>query len=86
MPDMTDIELLDKMKQINFAATRILISAFEILDEQFEECECWQIRSAKNDHQRRDKTKHLEYFMNGQWKHRENRKKLYQLKSVLSRQ
>ena len=33
MPEMTGIELLDKMKAMNSAVTRILMSAFEIQDE-----------------------------------------------------
>jgi DNA-binding response OmpR family regulator len=33
MPEMTGIELLDKMKAMNSAVTRILTSAFEIQDE-----------------------------------------------------
>ena len=37
---MTGIELLDKIKAINPAVTRILMSAFEIQDEQFQECNC----------------------------------------------
>ncbi len=40
MPEMTGIELLDKMKVVNSAVTRILMSAFEIQDEQFQECDC----------------------------------------------
>ena len=40
MPGMTGIELLDKMKAINPAVTRILMSAFEIQDDQFQECNC----------------------------------------------
>jgi DNA-binding response OmpR family regulator len=40
MPEMTGIELLDKMKAMNSAVTRILMSAFEIQDEQFQECDC----------------------------------------------
>jgi response regulator RpfG family c-di-GMP phosphodiesterase len=40
MPGMTGIELLDKMKDINPAVTRILISAFEVNDELFQECNC----------------------------------------------
>ena len=40
MPGMTGLELLEKMKAINPAVTRILISAFEITDELFEECNC----------------------------------------------
>jgi DNA-binding NtrC family response regulator len=40
MPSMTGIELLDKMKKINSAVTRILMSAFEINNELFQECKC----------------------------------------------
>ena len=40
MPGMTGLELLEKMKAINPAVTRILISAFEVTDELFEECNC----------------------------------------------
>ena len=40
MPEMTGIELLDKMKTMNSGVTRILMSAFEIQDEQFQECNC----------------------------------------------
>ena len=37
---MAGIELLDKIKAINPAVTRILMSAFEIQDDQFQECNC----------------------------------------------
>ena len=40
MPGMTGIELLEKIKAINPAVTRILMSAFEIQDEQFQERNC----------------------------------------------
>ena len=40
MPGMAGIELLDKIKAINPAVTRILMSAFEIQEEQFQECNC----------------------------------------------
>ena len=40
MPTMTGIEVLSKMKEINPAVTRILISAFEIQDSLFQECDC----------------------------------------------
>ena len=40
MPGMTGIELLEKMKAISPAVTRILISAFEVTDELFAECKC----------------------------------------------
>jgi DNA-binding NtrC family response regulator len=40
MPGTTGLELLDKIKDINPAVTRILISAFEIQDELFHECKC----------------------------------------------
>ena len=40
MPGMTGIELLEKMKAINPAVTRLLISAFEVNDELFQDCNC----------------------------------------------
>jgi response regulator RpfG family c-di-GMP phosphodiesterase len=40
MPGMTGIELLEKMKAINPAVTRLLISAFEVNDELFRDCKC----------------------------------------------
>lgn len=40
MAGMTGLELLDKMKEINPAVTRILISAFEIQDNLFKEFNC----------------------------------------------
>ena len=40
MPSMTGIELLSKIKDVNPAVTRIMISAFEIQDELFQECKC----------------------------------------------
>ncbi len=40
MPGMTGIELLEKMKAISPAVTRILVSAFEVTDEIFEQCKC----------------------------------------------
>jgi response regulator RpfG family c-di-GMP phosphodiesterase len=40
MAGMTGIELLGKMRDINPAVTRILISAFEIHDELFRDCNC----------------------------------------------
>ena len=40
MPAMTGMELLSKFKDVNPAATRIMISAFEVTDELFEECNC----------------------------------------------
>ena len=40
MPGMTGIEVLEKMKAINPAVTRILMSAFEVNDELFQECNC----------------------------------------------
>ena len=40
MPSMTGIELLSKIKEVNPAVTRIMISAFEIQDELFQECKC----------------------------------------------
>jgi DNA-binding NtrC family response regulator len=40
MPGMAGIELLENIKAINPAVTRILMSAFEIQDEQFQECNC----------------------------------------------
>ena len=40
MPTMTGMELLSKIKDVNQAVTRIMMSAFEIQDELFEECNC----------------------------------------------
>lgn len=40
MPGMTGVGLLGKMKDINPAVTRILISAFEIKDKLFQACNC----------------------------------------------
>jgi DNA-binding NtrC family response regulator len=40
MPGMTGIELLEKMKAINPAITRILMSAFEVNDGLFQEWNC----------------------------------------------
>jgi DNA-binding NtrC family response regulator len=40
MPTMTGMELLSKIKDVNPATTRILMSAFEVTDELFEECNC----------------------------------------------
>ena len=40
MPIMTGIELFNKMKAINPAVRRIMMSAFEIEDELFKECNC----------------------------------------------
>jgi DNA-binding NtrC family response regulator len=40
MPGMNGIELLEKMKAINPAVTRILMSAFEVSDTLFQECNC----------------------------------------------
>jgi len=40
MPGMTGIELLEKMKAINPAVTRLLISAFEVNDDLFQDCKC----------------------------------------------
>ena len=40
MPSMTGIELLSKIKDVNPEVTRIMMSAFEIQDELFEECKC----------------------------------------------
>ena len=40
MPSMTGLELLSKIKDVNPAVTRIMMSAFEIQDELFEECNC----------------------------------------------
>ena len=37
---MTGMELLSKIKDVNPATTRILMSAFEVTDELFEECNC----------------------------------------------
>ena len=40
MPTMTGMELLSKIKDVSPAATRIMMSAFEIQDEQFQEYKC----------------------------------------------
>ena len=40
MPTMTGMELLSKIKDINPAVTRIMMSAFEIKDELFQEFKC----------------------------------------------
>ena len=40
MPTMTGMELLSKIKDVNPAVTRIMMSAFEIQDELFQECKC----------------------------------------------
>ena len=40
MPTMTGMELLSKIKDVNPATTRIMMSAFEIEDELFNECNC----------------------------------------------
>jgi DNA-binding NtrC family response regulator len=40
MPTMTGMELLSKIKDVNPAVTRILMSAFEIQDELFQEYKC----------------------------------------------
>ena len=40
MPTMTGMELLSKIKDVSPATKRIMMSAFEIQDEQFQECKC----------------------------------------------
>jgi DNA-binding NtrC family response regulator len=40
MPGLNGTEVLEKMKAINPAVTRILMSAFEVNDELFQECNC----------------------------------------------
>ena len=40
MPEMNGIELLKKVKEINSNVKTLLISAFEINDELFQECSC----------------------------------------------
>jgi two-component system, cell cycle response regulator CpdR len=40
MPTMTGMELLSKIKNVNSAVTTIMMSAFEIQDELFQECKC----------------------------------------------
>ena len=40
MPGMTGVEVLEKVKTINPAVTRILMSAFEVNDKLFQECNC----------------------------------------------
>lgn len=41
MPGMNGIQLLTKIKEINPEVTRILISAFQIDDDTFKNCECF---------------------------------------------
>lgn len=40
MPALTGMEVLSKIKDVSPAAARIMISAFEVTDEIFEECNC----------------------------------------------
>jgi DNA-binding NtrC family response regulator len=40
MPSMTGLELFEKVKEIDSNVTRILMSAFEIHDEVFKDCQC----------------------------------------------
>lgn len=40
MPSMNGIELLEKVREMDSAVTRVLISAFEIRDEVFDRCQC----------------------------------------------
>ena len=40
MPTITGMELLSKIKDVNPAVTRIMMSAFEIQDDLFQECKC----------------------------------------------
>ena len=40
MPTMTGMELLSKIKDVSPVATRIMMSAFEIQDELFQEYKC----------------------------------------------
>ena len=40
MPTMTGMELLSKVKDVNPAVTRIMMSAFEIQDDLFQEHKC----------------------------------------------
>ncbi|MFI5405980.1 MAG: hypothetical protein ACHQ1D_05645 [Nitrososphaerales archaeon] len=40
MPTMTGMDLLSKIKDVNPAVTRIVMSAFEIQDELFQEYNC----------------------------------------------
>ena len=40
MPTMTGMELLSKIKDVNPAVTRIMMSAFEIQDEIYQEYKC----------------------------------------------
>jgi len=47
MPSMNGLELLGKMKKINPKVKRILISAFEIEDELFNNCQCVHKRLQK---------------------------------------
>ena len=40
MPSMNGLELLEEAKEINADVARILISAFEIADQVFSDCQC----------------------------------------------
>jgi two-component system, cell cycle response regulator CpdR len=40
MPAMTGMELLSKIKNVNPAVTRIMMSAFEVNEGLFQECKC----------------------------------------------
>ena len=40
MPTMTGMELLSRIKEVNPAVIGIMMSAFEIQDELFNECDC----------------------------------------------
>ena len=40
MPSMTGVQYLDQVKQISPYVKRILVSAFDIHDDLFEDCQC----------------------------------------------
>src|SRR6185437_7801925 len=40
MPTISGMELLSRIKDVNPAVTRIMMSAFEVQDELFQECKC----------------------------------------------
>ena len=40
MPSMTGVEFLDQVKKISPDVKRILVSAFDMQDDLFKECQC----------------------------------------------
>jgi DNA-binding NtrC family response regulator len=40
MPSMNGVELLEKVKEINKDVKRILVSAFDVQDDLFKDCQC----------------------------------------------